>query len=102
MDKHFKFTNALFLLWFSILVEIRFDFDFVEGIYPRTFLVCKGLYLVLLFIVMDHLYNNSIPLLLILLAALQFLSNQSFGVIVLILISGIITWLLVGLLSYWC
>lgn len=105
MDKHFKFTNSVivlplffvFVLWLIYWVEIRFDFDFVQnGIFPRTFSGLQGiLFSPFIHSDMNHLYNNSIPLL-ILLAALQFFyANQSFKVIVFgILLSGIITWVI--------
>lgn len=110
MDKHFKFTNAVvavplcfvLVLWFVYWLEIRFDFDFVEnGIYPRTMSGLQGvLFSPFIHSDLDHLYNNSIPLL-ILLAGLQFFySKQSSGVIAFgILISGMITWL-IGRESY--
>jgi membrane associated rhomboid family serine protease len=84
-------------MWFVFWLEIRFDFDFVEnGIYPREFSSLQGI-VFSPFIHGDigHLYNNSIPLL-ILLAALQFFyANQSIKVIgVGILLSGIITWVI--------
>jgi membrane associated rhomboid family serine protease len=72
-------------LWFIYWLEIRFDFDFVEnGVYPRTFWFVQGIiFSPFIHSDLDHLYNNSIPLL-ILLAALQFFyPNQSFGVITL-------------------
>ena len=105
MDNHFKFTNKVvglplffvLLLWFVFWLEVRFDFDFVEyGIYPRELFGLQGV-LFSPFIHADiaHLYNNSIPLL-VLLAALQFFyANQSVKVIVYgILLSGIITWII--------
>ena len=105
MDKHFKFTNVViglplffvFSLWFVYWLQIRFDFDFVEnGIYPRSFSGLQGV-IFSPFIHADlmHLYNNSIPLL-VLLAALQFFySNLSLRVIVYgILFSGLLTWLI--------
>ncbi|CAM4089584.1 rhomboid family intramembrane serine protease [Flavobacterium sinopsychrotolerans] len=105
MEKHFKFTNSVIglplffvvLLWFVFWLEIRFDFDFVQnGIYPRTFSGLQGVFLSpFIHADMEHLYNNSIPLL-ILLAALQFFySDQSIKVIGYgILISGFITWVI--------
>ena len=110
MDKNFKFTNAVIalplffvlLLWFVYWLEIRFDFDFVEnGIYPRTVSGLQGVFLSpFIHSDLDHLYNNSIPLIL-LLAALQFFyPKQSWGVIGFgILLSGCITWL-IGRSSY--
>jgi membrane associated rhomboid family serine protease len=105
MDNHFKFTNAVIglplffvvFLWFVFWLEIRFDFDFVQnGIYPREFSGLQGvLFSPFIHADIEHLYNNSIPLL-ILLAALQFFyANQSLKVIVFgILLSGIITWVI--------
>lgn len=110
MDKHFKFTNAVLgvplffvlLLWLVYWLEIRFDFDFAEnGIYPRTFSGLQGvIFSPFIHSDLNHLYNNSIPLL-VLLAALQFFySKQSIQVIVYgILFSGIITWI-IGRESY--
>ncbi|MDI5899127.1 rhomboid family intramembrane serine protease [Flavobacterium yafengii] len=105
MEKHFKFTNSVIglplffvvFLWFVFWLEIRFDFDFVQnGIYPRTFSGLQGvLFSPFIHADMEHLYNNSIPLL-ILLAALQFFyADQSIKVIGYgILISGFITWVI--------
>ncbi|MFV8374614.1 rhomboid family intramembrane serine protease [Flavobacterium sp. LB1P71] len=105
MDNHFKFTNAVVglplffvvFLWFVFWLEIRFDFDFVEnGIYPREFSGVQGVFFSpFIHGDIEHLYNNSIPLL-ILLAALQFFyANQSVKVIGFgILLSGMITWVI--------
>lgn len=105
MDKHFKFTNSVIglplffvvFLWFVFWLEIRFDFDFAHnGIYPRTFSGLQGiLFSPFIHADIEHLYNNSIPLL-ILLAALQFFyADQSVKVIGYgILISGCITWVI--------
>jgi membrane associated rhomboid family serine protease len=105
MDNHFKFTNAVVglplffvvFLWFVFWLEIRFDFDFVEnGIYPRTFSGLQGIvFSPFIHSDIEHLYNNSIPLL-ILLAALQFFyAKQAIKVIGFgILLSGMITWVI--------
>jgi membrane associated rhomboid family serine protease len=110
MDNHFKFTNSVvgvplffvLLLWFVYWMEIRFGFDFDKnGVFPRTFSGLQGVFLSP-FIHSDlkHLYNNSMPLL-VLLAALQFFyAKQSYAVIGYgILFSGILTWL-IGRSSY--
>jgi len=110
MDNQFKFTNAVLgvplffvlLLWFIYWLEIRFDFDFVRnGIYPRTFSGLQGvLFSPFIHSDLKHLYNNSLPLL-VLLAALQFFyAKQSYAVIGFgILMSGILTWF-IGRSSY--
>ncbi|SHN07486.1 rhomboid family intramembrane serine protease [Flavobacterium xinjiangense] len=105
MDNHFKFTNKVIglplffvlFLWFVFWLEVRFDFDFVEnGIYPREFIGLQGvIFSPFIHGDIEHLYNNSIPLL-ILLAALQFFyASHSVKVIGFgILLSGIITWVI--------
>ena len=105
MDKNFKFTNSVIglplffvvFLWFVFWLEIRFDFDFAHnGIYPRTFSGLQGiLFSPFIHADIEHLYNNSIPLL-VLLAALQFFyADQSVKVIGYgILVSGCITWVI--------
>jgi membrane associated rhomboid family serine protease len=104
-DSHFKFTNSVLILplffvlslWFVYWLEIRFDFDFVEnGIYPRTLSGLQGIFFSP-FIHADiaHLYNNSVPLL-ILLAALQFFyPKQAWAVLGYgIVFSGLVTWII--------
>ena len=103
MDKDFKFTNAVVeaplffvvVLWFVFWLEVRFDFDFIQnGIYPRTLSGLQGvIFSPFIHADVEHLYNNSLPLL-VLLAALQFFyPKQSLQVIIFgILLSGIFTW----------
>lgn len=104
-DNNFKFSNAVIglplffvlLLWIIYWLQIRFDFDFYRyGIYPRDFIGLRGiLFSPFIHENLDHLYNNSIPLI-VLLPALQFFyPKQSLGVIGYgILFSGLITWLI--------
>ncbi|MDA6068732.1 rhomboid family intramembrane serine protease [Flavobacterium sp. AC] len=102
-DNHFKFSNTVIglpvffvlFLWIVYWVQIRFDYDFYQyGIYPRDFSGLQGvLFSPFIHENLSHLYNNSIPLL-VLLAAMQFFyPKQSLSVIVFgILFSGLITW----------
>jgi membrane associated rhomboid family serine protease len=104
-DNHFKFSTAVvglpvffvLFLWIVYWVQIRFDFDFYQhGIYPRDLSGLQGvLFSPFIHENLDHLYNNSIPLL-VLLAALQFFyPKYSFAVIGFgILFSGLITWVI--------
>lgn len=104
-DKHFKFTNAVItapllfvvVLWLVFWLDFRFDFKFVQnGIYPRSFSGLQGvIFSPFIHADLEHLYNNSIPIL-VLLAALQFFyPKQSLAVIVYgILLSGMITWII--------
>ena len=104
-DNHFKYTNSVialplffvWFLWFVYWLEIKFDFDFVEyGILPRTLSGLQGIFFSpFIHSDLDHLYNNSIPLLVLLAALRFFYAKQSFAVIVYgILLSGSITWVI--------
>ena len=104
-ENHFKFTPSVILipfllvltLWILFWVDIRFHLNLVQfGIYPRTFsgligIVCSPF----LHGNLEHLYNNSIPLL-ILLAALRYFYRDLFFKILVngILLSGFITWII--------
>jgi membrane associated rhomboid family serine protease len=104
-DNHFNFSTAVvglpvlfvLFLWIIYWIQIRFDFDFYQyGIYPRDVSGLQGiLFSPFIHENLDHLYNNSIPLF-VLLAALQFFyPKQSFPVIAYgILFSGLITWII--------
>ena len=102
-DTNFRFSNSVIglpmffvlFLWIVYWLQIRFDFDFYRyGIYPRDLIGLRGvLFSPFIHENLDHLYNNSIPLV-ILLAAMQFFyPKQTLGVIGYgILFSGLITW----------
>jgi len=102
-DNHFKFTPSVLLipfllvlvLWILFWVDIRFHFNFNQfGIYPRTFSGLIGVICApFLHGNLEHLYNNSIPLL-VLLAALHYFYHDLFYKILVngILVSGLITW----------
>lgn len=104
-DNNFKYTNSVlvvplffvWVLWFVYWLEIRFGFDFDKnGIYPRTFSGLQGIiFSPFIHSNMGHLYNNSIPLLILLAALRYFYARQSFVVIGYgILLSGLITWVI--------
>ena len=104
-DNHFKYSNSVIalplffviLLWFVYWLQIKFDFDFFEnGIYPRTLSGLKGIiFSPFIHSDLQHLYNNSIPLLILLAALRYFYSRQTVTVIGFgILFSGIITWII--------
>ena len=104
-DDHFKYSNSVIalplffvlFLWFVYWLQIKFDFDFFEnGIYPRTLSGLQGVvFSPFIHSDLEHLYNNSIPLLILLAALRYFYSRQTFAVIGFgILFSGIITWII--------
>ncbi len=104
-DNQFKYSNSVIalplffvlLLWFVFWLQIKYDFDFYQnGILPRTFSGLQGVILSP-FIHSDiqHLYNNSIPLLILLGVLHFFYAKQSKLVIIYgILFSGLITWII--------
>ena len=104
-DNHFKYSNSVIalplffvlFLWFVYWLQIKFDFDFFEnGIFPRTISGLQGvIFSPFIHSDLEHLYNNSIPLLILLAALRYFYSRQTFEVIGYgILFSGIITWVI--------
>ncbi|AOW08215.1 rhomboid family intramembrane serine protease [Flavobacterium gilvum] len=104
-DNNFKFTNAVIgvplffvlFLWFVYWLEIRFGFDFDEnGILPRTFSGLQGIiFSPFIHSNIEHLYNNSIPLLVLLAALFFFYQKEAVGILVYgILLSGSLTWLI--------
>ena len=109
-DNHFKYSNSVialplffvWFLWFVYWLQIKYHYDFDEnGILPRTFSGLQGIvFSPFIHADINHLYNNSIPLLILLAALRFFYAKQSFAVIVYgILLSGIITWV-IGRNSY--
>ena len=104
-DNHFKYSNSViglplffvWFLWFIYWIEIKYDFDFIEnGIFPRTFYGFQGvIFSPFIHADIEHLYNNSIPLLVLLAALRYFYAKQSIPVIGYgILLSGLITWVI--------
>lgn len=105
LKTEFKFTPSVIsiplyfvvLLWVIYWINIRFHVDFTEyGIYPRTFSGLKGIFFSpFIHGSLEHLYNNSIPLLCLLAALRFFYRQQTYQVIGYgILISGFLTWLI--------
>ncbi len=104
-DNQFKYSNSVialplffvWLLWFVYWLQIKYDFDFDKnGILPRSFSGLQGvIFSPFIHADVNHLYNNSIPLLILLAALRFFYPKQSFGVIGYgIFFSGLITWII--------
>ena len=104
-DNHFKYSISVILLpflivmslWILFWVDIRFHLNLDQfGIYPRTFFGLVGIFCApFLHGNLEHLYNNSIPLL-VLLAALRYFYREVFYNILVygVLLSGVITWVI--------
>lgn len=102
-ENNFKFSNTVIavplffvlLLWFVYWLEIRFGFDFnVNGILPRTISGMQGIiFSPFIHSNIEHLYNNSIPLMVLLAALFFFYQKEAWSIVIFgILISGSLTW----------
>lgn len=109
-DNQFKFSPSVLTwplyfvlaLWAVYWVQIKYQVYLADyGIFPRTLSGLKGIILSpFLHGDIEHLYNNSIPLLILIAALRYFYRGQSLQVFGYgILLSGFITWL-IGRESY--
>lgn len=104
MDDHpFKYRRSvlfvpiivILLIWFIYFIEIKFSFNFNKyGIYPKTFKGLRGiLFSPFIHDNTKHLFNNSIPLAVMLTSLYYFYSKIANKVLVLgIVLTGILTW----------
>lgn len=104
-DNHFKFTPQVLLLplffvlslWIVFWIEIRFHVNLGDyGIFPRNFEGLRGVvFSPFLHGDIGHLYNNSIPLLILLAALSYFYRELSYKVLIYgVLFSGLLTWII--------
>jgi len=88
---------SVLLIWFVYFIEINFGFNFNKyGIYPKTFMGLRGI-LFSPFIHSDttHLFNNSIPLAVMLGCLYYFYQNIANKVLLRgLLLTGLLTWIL--------
>ncbi len=104
-EQHLKFSLQtlripflfVLLIWLVYWVEIQFSFNFNKyGVYPRTFSGLKGVFLTH-FIHSDtkHLFNNSIPLFVLLSALFYFYKDVAYKVLLLGgFFTGFFTWMI--------
>ncbi len=86
---------SLLILWLVFWADVRFSLHLAEfGIFPHTTLGLRGiLFSPFIHGGIEHLYNNSVALAVLLAAMRFFYRDQTFAVIVLgVLVSGIVTW----------
>ncbi len=109
-ENYFRFSNrvlllpmaAVLLIWTVFWFEIRFQVNLNEyGIYPRTLTGLRGIFFSpLLHGSIEHLYNNTLPILILSGALAFFYRKVALWVIVLgIICSGLLTWF-IGRPSY--
>ena len=86
---------TIFILWIIYWIEIRFGYNFNKfGVFPRSFKGLRGIFLSsLIHSNTSHLFNNSVPLFVLLASLLYFYKEVAFKVIMYgILLSGLFTW----------
>jgi membrane associated rhomboid family serine protease len=109
-DNYFKFSLSVvafpmafvLLLWIVFWIETRWHIRLSEyGIYPRTLTgLCGVVFSPFLHGNLQHLFNNTVPLFILIAALRYFYRAQFFKVLLLgIVISGLLTWI-VGRPSY--
>lgn len=103
-EKHyFKYTNAVVLvpmlsvlaIWTVFWVEIRFQVNLNDhGLYPRTIWGLQGvLFGPFIHGSIEHLYNNTIPLAVLLASLFYFYRENALKVLLMgVLFSGLFTW----------
>lgn len=102
-NQYFKFSNsvivapllAVILIWAVFWFELRFQLNFNHlGIAPRTLSGLKGIiFSPFVHGSIEHLYNNTIPLAILLASLFYFYRKIALKVLLLgILFSGLITW----------
>ena len=87
----------VFVMWFVYWVEIRFDFNFTNlGVYPRTWKGLMGIFTSpFIHGGTKHLFNNSIPVFVLLFALFYFYEAIAFKVLLWgALFTGIGTWVI--------
>ncbi|WP_242155274.1 rhomboid family intramembrane serine protease [Aestuariivivens sediminis] len=101
--QQFKFSTGVIaypilfvlIIWLVFWFEVRFGFNFSKyGIYPGTFKGLRGLFFSpFIHGDMEHLYHNSIPLLVLSMALFYFYRTIAWKVLFWgILLSGFLTW----------
>jgi len=102
-ENQFKYSTGVIgypiffvlLIWIIFWVEVRFGYNFSSyGIYPRTLAGLKGvIFSPFIHSSMEHLYHNSVPLLVLSSGLFYFYRKISWKIILFgILISGTLTW----------
>ena len=103
--KQFKFSTIVIAfplyfvltLWVIYWIEINYDLYFNKyGIYPRTMLGLRGIILSpFIHSGIKHLFNNSIPLFILLTSLFYFYRKIAFKVLIYgVLLSGLLTWII--------
>ncbi len=104
-NNYFKLTNSVVVapllsvisIWFIYWLELILETNFNQfGVYPRTFMGLRGVFFSpFIHGSLEHLYNNTIPLAILITALFYFYNKVAFKVLLIgILTSGLFTWLI--------
>ena len=88
---------VVLILWVIFFIQVKFDIYLVKyGLYPRTLSGLKGLvFSPFIHGSLKHLFNNSIPLLILMISLFYFYRKIAFKILVLGgLFSGLMTWII--------
>ncbi len=102
-QNYFRFSNSVLLaplaavlvIWTVYWMELRFNTNLNDfGIYPRTLKGLRGIFFSpFIHGSLDHLYNNTIPLAILLASLFYFYNNVAVRVLLIgMLFSGLFTW----------
>lgn len=102
-QQNFKYSRSvvafpffvIFLLWLIYFIEIKFGFNLNKyGIYPKTFSGLKGVFFSpFIHSSTKHLFNNSIPLLVMMVSLYYFYRKIATKVLIYgLLFTGLLTW----------
>ena len=102
-ESQLKITKSVFFIpilyvcaiWFIYWVEIYFNFNFNKyGVLPRDFTGLRGVFLThFVHSDVNHLFNNSVPLFVLLLSLFYFYRNIAYKVLIFGgILSGFLTW----------
>jgi membrane associated rhomboid family serine protease len=100
---YFKFSNSVIIaplvailsIWTVYWIELRFEMNLNDyGVYPRTFEGLRGvIFSPFIHGSLDHLYNNTIPLAILMASLFYFYRKVALKTLLLgVLFSGLITW----------
>jgi membrane associated rhomboid family serine protease len=104
-QKQFKFTTAtlaiplysVLFLWLVYWFEVKFGYNFNKyGVEPRTLSGLRGvLFSPFIHSGIQHLFNNSVPLFVLLISLFYFYKNIAYKILIYGLIfSGLLTWVI--------
>ena len=103
--KQFKFTKAtlaiplysVLFLWIVYYFEVKFGYNFNEyGVEPRTLTGLRGiLFSPFIHSGVQHLFNNSAPLFVLLISLFYFYKEIAFKILIYgLILSGLLTWII--------